>query len=364
MRICYIGDGESVHNHFMVKWFSLRGHDLLFITDTPSDRIVCETRQAVWRKGGGGFRHLLAAWRTRSFISQWKPEIVHAHNVTGYGYWGALSGFSPLVITSWGSDLLLLPNSGRQVYAWILYTLKRADLITADAVSLCEIAKNFAGKQSDVRLLQWGVDLSEFAVQIPPTILERYRGHADVVFISTRRLRSLYNIDSIIKAFSVVLSHHPTSRLIVVGDDLQKQELKELCRGLGIMNQVYFTGWLERDEYIQALRSSDIFLSVPSSDSTALSLLEAFAAKLPVIVSDLPANREWVTHQKNGLFVDPTSIDQLSDAMIDLAHDLIRRKEWGLKNRSIVEERGNREIEMTKLEGWYRDLIDRRTATG
>jgi glycosyltransferase involved in cell wall biosynthesis len=359
MKICYIGDGKSVHNHFMIDWFQKRGHQLLFLTDTPEYSPNCEVKQVAPHQGWGPFRHLIAAWKTRRFIKKWKPDIVHAHNVTGYGYWGALSGFSPLVVTSWGTDLNLIPSTSKNVYSWILYTLKKADLITADAEALCNTARTFAGKEADIRLLQWGVDLSDFNRIVGIDILRRYRGTADIVFISNRRLRPLYNIDKIIKAFSIVLSNGPKCRLLVIGEDEEKQNLHDLVRGLGIQDHVYFTGWLERIDLIQSLLCSDVFISIPSSDSTALSLLEAFSAKLPVIVTDLPANREWIEDRKNGFLIDPENLQMIADSMLELAFDPVRRKRWGEHNRTIVEEKGNRNIEMKRLETWYRELLEK-----
>ncbi|MGC9326871.1 MAG: glycosyltransferase family 4 protein, partial [Candidatus Hinthialibacter sp.] len=135
--------------------------------------------------------------------------------------------------------------------------------------------------------------------------------------------------------------------------DVDRQKLEDLTRELGLGDHVLFTGWLPQNKLIDALRSSDVFLSVPSSDSTALSLLEAFAARLAVIVSDLPANHEWIENGKNGLFSPPGDEDQLAAAMIEIARDSMRLAEWGRLNRRIAEERADREKEMQTLEDWY-----------
>ncbi len=358
MRICFIGDGDSIHNHFMVEWFLKQGHEILFLTDTPETFPYPDVqRWIVPRHGGGIFRHLRAARQVRWWIRQWKPDLVHAHNVTGYGYWGAFSGFSPLVITAWGSDLNIISKQNSVFRSIISFCLRRADLITGDAEDLCQTARSLTGNRIDVRCLQWGIDFETFANEPDAIVRDRIRNGKDFVFLSTRRLRPIYNIDTIIQAYAKAYPHMPSSRLLIVGDDQLKPELESLVQSLNLTDHIHFTGWLPQDVLIQTLHSADVFLSIPTSDSTALSLLEAFAARLPVIVADLPANREWIVPGKNGILVTPGDIDSLADAMIELTHNPFRNLEWGRLNRQIVEERGNRETEMRKLVTWYRELI-------
>jgi L-malate glycosyltransferase len=352
MKICYIGDGASVHNHFMIDWFMRRGHDLLFLTDTPDALIACETVQLVPRYGHR-LRHLKAGWKARKIIKQWQPDIVHAHIITGYGYWGAMSGFSPLVMTSWGSDLNVQSQQNALVRLAVKKCLERSALITADAAALCRTARDIVEQDKDIRELQWGVDVEIFDVGIQDVKKKEY------TFLSTRRMRDIYNIDSIIQAYSSIYNRYPWSRLVIIGQDVLADSLKDLVKKLGIEGQVFFPGWVERSEMVEWLQTADAFVSVPSSDSTALSLLEAFAASLPVIVSDLAANREWVKNGENGFLVAPGDIQALADAMLELIAHPERGREWGRHNRQIVESRGNRETEMRKLERWYEELLSR-----
>ncbi|MFB3788297.1 MAG: glycosyltransferase family 4 protein [bacterium] len=358
MRICYIGDGQSVHNHFMIEWFRRQGHAVLFLTDTPGPD--CETGIVSPRHGGGPFRHVGAVVRTRRWIRRWKPDIVHAHNVTGYGYWGALSGFSPLVLTAWGSDLNILARQRPVVRRLVGWCLRRADLITADAAALGETARELAGAAADIRILQWGVELPQFDGVVEEEFRQKYRGGAELIILSTRRLRPVYNIEVILKAYAGIAERFPASRLIVVGDDELGPALREYAEKLGIQDRVVFTGWLDRPDLIRMFLVSDVYISVPSSDSTALSLLEAFAARLPVIAADLPANREWIHPGENGLLVTPGNVEALARALAEVAGNPAQARRWGEINRRIVEERGSRDKEMRKLEEWYIKLIQNR----
>lgn len=357
MRIAYVGDGASVHNHFMTSWFVEQGHDVLFLTDTPDPNLAGEVREVAPRSGGGWLRHIRAAFAVRKALTEWAPNILHAHNVTGYGYWAALSGFHPLVMTSWGSDLLVLPKSSPFVEMMVRWSLRNADLITADANSLGETARDLVGRPTDVRSLQWGVDLSEFRSDPPPDFRDRLRGDADFVFLSTRRLRPLYNIPIIIDAFASISPRERNARLVIVGEDELSDSLRTQAEQLSLEDRIYFTGWLSREELVYALLCCDAYLTIPSSDSTPLSLLEAFAARLPVIASDLPAIREWITPRENGVLVAPGFKKPLREAMVELISDPERALEWGRQNRAMVEQRADRNREMRKLLKWYQEFV-------
>jgi glycosyltransferase involved in cell wall biosynthesis len=117
---------------------------------------------------------------------------------------------------------------------------------------------------------------------------------------------------------------------------------------------------MERSELTQALLCADAYIAVPGSDSTSLSLLEAFAARLPVIVSELPANEEWVVSGENGYLVRAGDVLQLTQAMLRVAENPEQSRQWGATNRLLVEARGDRESEMRRLEGWYREISEKR----
>lgn len=360
MRIAYIGDGRAVHNRFMVEWFVKQGHEVMFLTDSPPDSFPCAVEQVAPSSGGGAMRHWKASGKVKKILRQWKPDILHAHIITGYGYWGAMSGFHPFVATAWGSDLMIEVHKNALVRKMVQYTLNRADLITADAKALCETADEYAKPGADIRILQWGVELGEFDAPLDETLRARFRKDADYLFISNRRLLPILNIDVIVRAFARALPQMRGSRLLVVGEGSELEALKRLADMVCVSDFIDFAGRLPRREFAAALRSADCFVSVPSSDSTPLSLLEAFAARQPVIVSDLPAMYEWVQQGENGLIVRANHEAQLTQAMIRMNHYPDTGRQWGELNRSTVGERGERNREMKKLLGWYQELIDKR----
>ena len=80
-------------------------------------------------------------------------------------------------------------------------------------------------------------------------------------------------------------------------------------------------GRLPHHEFATALKSCDVFISVPSVDATAVSLLEAMSCARGIIISNLPSSVEWIRDGDSGLVVEPRDPRGLADAMLRFARD-------------------------------------------
>jgi len=94
----------------------------------------------------------------------------------------------------------------------------------------------------------------------------------------------------------------------------------------GISDVMRFVGRLAHERFATALQAADVFISVPSVDATAVSLLEAMASGCPVIISSLPSAQEWIKDDWSGLVVAPRDVSALTTAMLHMARDESFRK--------------------------------------
>lgn len=349
MRIAIVGDGGSIHNRFVIEWLIARGHKVTFFTDVPVDIPGVIMRRLVPRHGLGPMRHFLAGMRLRAYLNRFPHDLIHVHNVTGYGYWALLARKHPLVITTWGSDVLRAPAKGVFTEIAVKESLRAADLITGDAHHLNEQVLRLASPTAPVRWWQFGIPVAQYSA-------DPSRGKPPII-LSMRRLRPLYKIDVILRAFHRVLTAVPQARLVVVGDDSELQNLKRLASELGISKRITFTGWVTDGQLRQWYSKASVAISIPESDSTPVSLLEAFASTLPVVLSDLPAYHEWVTPELNGKIVPVGDVEATAEALIDILQNTERSQEWGKYNLRIAEKYCDREENMRRLERWYRELV-------
>jgi len=109
----------------------------------------------------------------------------------------------------------------------------------------------------------------------------------------------------------------------------------------GVLDRVQFGGQVSQKELPGWYREADLFVSPSHVDGTSVSLLEALASGLPVIVSDIPGNKEWVEDGINGwLFPDGNS-SALADKIATVLDQPERLVEVGRAGRRSVQERGD-----------------------
>ncbi len=352
LHIALLGDGGSIHNRFVMEWLVSRGHRVTFLTDTPIQVPGAVVRSVVPRHGFGFLRHVVAGTRVASYLRRFPPDVVHVQNVAGYGYWGLLARLHPLLVTCWGSDVLRVHKAGLLHELAIVESLRAADLITGDAEHLNQEIRSLASPSAPVEWWQFGVPVDRYRI-------DASRGNPPIV-LSMRRLRPLYHIDTIVRAFAAVSKRVPDARLVVVGDDEDGPSLHRLADELGLAEKITFTGWVSEEELRAWYARASVAVSVPESDSTPVSLLESFASSLPVVLSDLPANREWVEDGENGRLAPVGDVEVTADAIAEILLNPERAREWGRANRRTVELRGDRDSNMLQLEAWYRRLANGR----
>jgi glycosyltransferase involved in cell wall biosynthesis len=136
--------------------------------------------------------------------------------------------------------------------------------------------------------------------------------------------------------------------------------LRDLAKSLGVSDSILFVGFLPNDKLPEYLASADIYVSTSLSDAgIAASTSEAMACELPVIITDFGDNGKWVKNDVNGFLIPLKNPELLADYIIYLLKNPEICREFGRKNRVIIEEFKNLDKEMGKIENIYIDLVQR-----
>jgi glycosyltransferase involved in cell wall biosynthesis len=171
--------------------------------------------------------------------------------------------------------------------------------------------------------------------------------------VSDRALERLYNVDVVVRAFARAREHLPDARLVIAGDGNERGRLEAMAREVAPEGSVRFMGRLEPAELAQTLADAHVYVSVPSSDSLALSTVEAMAAGCFPVISDLASNEGWLTHRYNALLVPPRDDALLAGALHDALSDETMRRAAAGPNRAKAEAEGLRERNMLRMESLY-----------
>jgi glycosyltransferase involved in cell wall biosynthesis len=312
-RYVLIGDGESPH---LLKWarelsrrvelyaLSSRGFLPDFEVIVPAARRLSLRRSL--DASGGNFALLKAVLPVARWLKSIQPDVVHAHYLTSHGTlaWLARMLFrSPgiLVGSAWGSDVLIAPERST-VLRWLTQRVLRAcDLTTSDSHHMAEKMRQYGARE--VMVFPFGLEA------LPPEPSDK-QGH---LFFANRGLESGYDPARVIELFAGVIKHWPDARLVIARDGPLLQFLREKVHALNLDDRVRFTGFLDSQTQASYYSCARWYLSLPTSDSVSVSVLESMAYGCIPILSDLPANRELVESMRNGLILPPGRLPLASD---------------------------------------------------
>lgn len=351
MRVCFLTATGSIHDQRLLKSLAKRGHEVHVITLHPPKALdgvqLHHLTAPITRYSDVAF--LFNYSRIRRLLDSINPDVVAGLGLSNYGFYAAVCGRRPLAVSAYGSDVLLAPKESLRLKWMVKYAIKKADLITADAEVLKKEIMRLGGEESKVVVQPLGVDDVFLSVNRSREFARKDR----YTVLSYRSLEPLYNIELILQAFPLVVEQTAKVKLIIAGEGSQRSKLEEMASQLGIENKTQFMGAVAHDELPKVLESADVYVSMSLSDSTSVSLLEAMAAGVFPIVSDIPGNREWVENRVNGFTVPTDDPRLLAKRIVQAVEDDSLRRSAAQKNLEIITAKARWNENIDRLEAAF-----------
>lgn len=381
IRLSIVGNPDSVHVSRWARHFADRGFDVTLLTFYQSgmqDGDHLHLRYLRPRSGGGGAAGRSGRSRVRIQLAEWlpgtmrlataarynlagfrqqlrasRPDIVHGHYLSNYAFIAALGDIRPLVTTAWGSDVLRDPHDSVVTKKIVQWVIGQSALITYSANAVAEACSNFGARADQLFRVVLGVDSAFLdAVKDSPRPSTR-----PPVIVSYRSLdRAMFNIDVIIQAMPEVLRRVPGARLLIGNSGQLEPELRELASRLRLAASVEFIGHGDARELANRMGQAAVYVALPDTDASSVTLLEAMAAGAFPVVSDIPASREWVSPD-DGIFVPTRDAHSLAAALTEALQSPERRDRAAERNRDLIEREGRWDRNMPRLEEAYRLLV-------
>jgi L-malate glycosyltransferase len=341
MRLAFLSIGRHIHTERWIRWFARRGDECHLLTVQPGPVDGVTVHDIATEAPAKPLRYWRSLGRVRAILARLRPDLLNTHFLTGYGYWGYFSRFRPNVLTVWGDDVYVAPFA-HPLKGWLARrALAACDALTGDSVDILETACRRLGADPEraFRVL-WGVDPQRFR---PASGEEFRRRHGlepeHIVFLSPRSYtQPYYNIDVVIAAAARVHAAEPRARFVFCGYEGDPAPFAARTREAGLDGVVTVLGRVPHEDFAAVLNAGDVFISVPSVDATAVSLLEAMSCGKAVIVSDLASAREWVRDGATGRIVAPRDVEQLARAMLAYAGRPDERQAHGAAAGAIARE--------------------------
>jgi glycosyltransferase involved in cell wall biosynthesis len=265
--------------------------DVLVVSDHYVDFAPCEQVSFSLKNP---LHVLKSIRRLKNILRVYQPGIIHVHQANSYAFITGKANVTkiPMVLTAWGSDVLILPNKS-PFHRWLVRKgLQSAQVLTADSKEMVDAIRKL-GIKAEVVQANFGVDLELCAIP---------NSKRPLVFYSNRMHEPLYRIEEIVEGMAEYLQSGD-GEMIIAGKGSMTKALQEKVYSLGIANRVRFVGFINSEQNKAFYLGSRFFLSIPKSDGTSISLLEAMAYGCVAIVSDLPSNREWIADNVNGIIL-------------------------------------------------------------
>jgi glycosyltransferase involved in cell wall biosynthesis len=139
-------------------------------------------------------------------------------------------------------------------------------------------------------------------------------------FLSNRNFESHYNVSCVLRAFALIQQKYPEAKLTVAGDGPEREKLKTLAAKLNLQN-IEFLGLVAPDKMPELCEMSDIMLNSPSVDNMPNSLIEAYAAGLPIVSTNAGGIPYIVRHGETGLLVEIDDHEAMAREAVRLLED-------------------------------------------
>jgi glycosyltransferase involved in cell wall biosynthesis len=367
MKILYFSDHVSDHNRRFLKKISEAGLECWFLDPTadslPGDWLPKAVHWVrIRKKLGRGLQPSQFAEFLPEFqdcVREIGPDLIHAGPTPTAGYVTALSGFHPWLLGTWGWDVLYQPEQGPEWRQATEFAVAKADAVYVDCEAARDRIRVFADIP-DTRIVQFpmGIKRGTFGPDGDrPRPDEFAHEPGAYVFLSTRSWEPLYAVDVLLEAFRRAYSHNSCLRLLLLGSGSLEAQVREFVRVHKLDQVIQIPGRIGASETAKWFRAADVYISCARTDGTSVSLLEAMATGLPVVVTDIPSNREWVTNGQNGWLAASDSPQEFADRMLRAAQlTKERRKAISEQNQKLVADRADWDGNFPRLLKMYERL--------
>lgn len=334
-----------------INYFGLKARHTIISTnnDYGSEELVDDGLDVAIDKShhdvrGSLFSRLI---RYRAFLKQTNADLLITYN-WGAVEWALANSFGPIirhihVESGFGPDEANSTMKRRNFFR--RFALRNIDFLSVPSNTLITIAKE-QWKISDkkIKYIPNGVDLDKFSNVKERAYIDGFNNPENDIIVGTiAPLRPEKNLSRLIRCFDNTREGH--TRLVIVGDGVERRKLEKLVEELKIEHKVFFAGHTSTPE--NAIGLFDIFAISSDTEQMPNSVNEAMAAGLPIIGTDV-GDVKHIVCEKNKKYIVPADDEAAySMAMKNLINDHLSREAIGKANLTHVQKYYDR-IDMYK----------------
>lgn len=266
--------------------------------------------------------------------------------------------YVPVVTTLHGTDISLV-GKDRSFASVVKFSIEKSDGVTAVSESLKQQTYEHFGVKNDIKVIYNFIDFERFSKTNKDHFKKAIAPNGERILTHISNFRKLKRVDDVIHVFHKVNKEIP-SKLLLIGDGPERQNMEDLCRNLGLCEDIRFLG--KQDAVEELLAVSDLFVMPSESESFGLAALEAMACQVPVISSNAGGLPEVNEHGVTGFLSEIGDVSGMANNAI-----AILQNEKGLaefrENALAQAKRFDIQNILPQYESYYEEVLAHAKAT-
>jgi phosphatidyl-myo-inositol alpha-mannosyltransferase len=347
--------GVQVHVRQLAVRLRRRGHQVLVLApagEPPPQAFVEAVGRPVRVPFNGSVARICpsrgSARRVRSALERFGPEVIHAHEplIPSTGMFATRPGVAPVVATFHAyADRAVTFSAAAPALARVW---RRLDVRVAVSEAAARfVTRRFSG--DEVRIIPNGAEVEAFAEARPATGLPEGRR---VLFVNRLDRRKGFAV--MVEAFARLVERRPDAVLVVAGDGRERGAVGRLEPS--VRARVVMLGSVAHHRLPPYHAACEVFCAPATGrESFGIVLVEAMAAGIPVVASDIPGYREVVRRGVDGILVPPGDAIALADAVAELLDRPDDARRFGDAGRERAK-RYSWDVVVDEIESVYREV--------
>lgn len=251
-----------------------------------------------------------------------KPDIIHGNWIVPTGLIAALAGLftnTPVINTARGMDMRISEKGPVKSMFNLAAGLSKRLIVVSPAMKSRHVLRN-------AEVITSGVDEVFFDITSK---------HQSQTVLYARSLEPVYDAETLIKSIPYVIAKKSDADFIFAGSGSQETYLKNLAKQLGITGKIKFLGRISNEHVASLMKDAGVYVSTAKADGTSIALLEAMASGLVPVVTDIEANRPFISHGKDGYLFPPGDEKVLAECIIKALSREISNSDLENKRKEI-----------------------------
>ncbi len=362
VKVLYVSSNGGIHDYRFLKKL-VEDYEVLFLHYAAS-KIIDEIDkldhlQIISKKPAlKSFPLASELWHFKKVLKEFKPDIVHSGYAWQVGILPVAADFHPHLSMPWGSDILIEPDKSYIIKKLVKKVMNSADHIQCDAEFVKQkIIGDYILPENKITVFPWGIDLSLFKPGDKATARKKLNiDGGKFVAIFNRHLEPIYGVGDLLEGFKIFSEGKDDVLMLMLSEGSEKTSAVKFIAENKLEDKIHLLGRIVNNELPVFLNCSDVFISSSLSDGSSLSLLEAMACGLGIVVTDVPAIKEWV-NSSNGFVVPRRNPKEIANALEQYYNNMKLLKLHGSASIKITQEKANWDKNYIRLKEIYNNLL-------